>query len=69
MTWQQVSHAAGLVIVAVVLLLEVASFGFNRDLDTAIPLALLGVATLLLGGPSGLQLVTRNHSGGSDGSG
>ena len=66
-SWKTVSRTAGLVVVATVLLMWSATTVLGQQMDPAVPLALLGIATLLIGGPSGWQLVVRDTRGRSNG--
>ena len=55
----------GIFIILSLLLAFLASFVLDRPLDQVVTGAFLGVATLLVGGPTGLQAVLRNGNGGS----
>jgi uncharacterized membrane protein len=59
-TWQEVSRAVGLTIVLVLLIVFCIGFFAHVDLDRTITLAFLGIASGLIGLPSGWQLVRRN---------
>lgn len=50
----------------VVLFVWAVSVLLKRMLDPAIPLALLGIATLLFAGPSGVQLIVKRRNGSED---
>jgi hypothetical protein len=62
-TWANISRAAGLFVILSLLMAFLASFIIDRPLDPVVTGAFLGVATLLVGGPSGLQAVLRNGNG------
>lgn len=61
--WPFVSRFAGLTIVTVVMVMYVLAWALNRPLDKSIGALLLSIATSLLLGPSGLQLVIRSRNG------
>lgn len=63
-TWANVSRAVGIFVILSLLLAFLASFIIDRPLDPVVTGAFLGIATLLIGGPSGLQAVLRNGNGG-----
>jgi hypothetical protein len=62
-TWANVSRAVGITVILSLLVAFLAAFVIDRPLDPVVTGAFLGVATLLVGGPSGLQAVLRNGSG------
>ena len=64
-TWANISRAIGVLIIVSLLGAFLAAFILQRTLNTTVVLAFLGVATSLIGLPSGLQVVLRNSNGGS----
>ena len=52
---------AGLLIVVALLVAFLAGFATGRHLDTTLTLAFLGVASSLIGIPSGWQLIRRDE--------
>lgn len=67
-TWANVSRAVGIIIILSLLVVFVCSFILDRPLDSVITGAFLGIATLLVGGPTGLRAVRQNGNGGSSSS-
>ena len=55
-SWQELSHALGLVIIVLVAIVYAA--GWQRD--SAVTLALLALASGLVGAPAGWYLIKRN---------
>ena len=64
-TWANISRAVGILIIVSLLLAFLASFVLDRPLDQVVTGAFLGVATVLIGGPTGLQVALRNGNGGA----
>lgn len=68
-TWQQVSRATGIIMALALLVAFLASFvasavgAKNARLDPTITLAFLGIASFLIGIPSGVQLVAGRRNG------
>ena len=61
-TWQQISRSIGLTIVIVLLVAFLISVYTGVVLDKSLTLAFLGIASALIGLPTGWQLVRRNGS-------
>lgn len=59
-TWANISRAVGIIIILSLLLAFLASFILDRPLDQIVTGSFLGVATLLIGGPTGLRVVLPN---------
>ncbi len=62
LTWLLVSRIAGLVIVVSLLLLFMVQSLRDRDVDKAVVLGFLGVATGLLGLPAGYYIARKSNS-------
>ena len=60
-TWQEICRVSGLLIVIALLVAFLAGFATGRHLDTTLTLAFLGVASSLIGIPSGWQLIRRDE--------
>lgn len=62
-TWATLSRTVGLTIVLVLLVAFLIGFFAHIELDRTLTLAFLGIASGLIGLPSGWQLVRRNGEG------
>ena len=59
-TWQTISRIIGLVIIIALLATFMVAFITAKPLNSSLTLAFLGVASGLIGLPSGWQLIRRN---------
>jgi hypothetical protein len=60
LTWAGISRGVGVFIALVLLFSWLVATFVHVTLDRTVTLAFLGLATTLVGGPSGWQLVRRN---------
>jgi hypothetical protein len=61
LTWQTTSRIAGLAIIFSILIVFLGGQVINRDINSGITLAFLGIASGLVGAPDGFAVIRREQ--------